>query len=592
MKKLLLSLVAVAFIVPSVTFASIDANLKYGSRGMEVTELQEFLIDKGFLTGQTSGNFFALTRKAVIAWQASVGLPATGFVGSMSRAKINEDLSTANASAVSAEVAETGTTALTQTQTTSSAVSFASGCTSSTGFSTTTGKPCSTNVVVSNTTANKTITFPNGSIAEIDSRGDVVRWVKEATVIAQSLSQTTQNQTSTNNVTDLSISLSDATATINSVHISWSTSIPSNSKVFLTQTPVDLYTNSTQVIPSASGYSTQHFINIPNLIPNTQYSYTIEATNGTQVKKQIGVINTNALPTPTISNISVNSPSPQSVVANVSSQQLGSFSLTVTNQPVVIKSMRFSITSSNSSDTLTNISLLGVAGPVDENVINKTFTFTDSINLPIGASNGGLFYLSGKVSGQNGDTITITTNPSTDWVVQGKDNGASALLPNTTITFPVTILGPTLSVSLLPPEAPTPFTVSAGTPGVLMDAIQLSAGVAEDIRLSSIKLTTSAFAGLSNCQLFDGATVLNFGSNNVNPGSNTAIFTFDSPLTVFKGTATTLRLKCDISPSATGSFVWSIATSNLTEIYSRGNTSGSSFVPTITNSVGPTITVL
>ena len=110
MKKLSILLLVGIFIIPTVSFASIDTNLKYGSRGTEVTELQEFLIDKGFLTGQTTGNFFTLTRKAVISYQTSVGLPSTGFVGPLTRTKINDGLSMDDTSSNTAEVAETGTT--------------------------------------------------------------------------------------------------------------------------------------------------------------------------------------------------------------------------------------------------------------------------------------------------------------------------------------------------------------------------------------------------------------------------------------------------------------------------------------------------
>jgi len=107
MKKIL---ILGLFLVPSVVFASIDINLKYGARGTEVTELQEFLIDKGFLSGQATGNFFSLTLRAVKAFQVANGLPSTGYFGPMSRAKANqlltEDISTTN----SAEITETGTT--------------------------------------------------------------------------------------------------------------------------------------------------------------------------------------------------------------------------------------------------------------------------------------------------------------------------------------------------------------------------------------------------------------------------------------------------------------------------------------------------
>lgn len=89
-KKLLLLAV---FLMPFVASAEIINNLRYGSVGPEVTELQEFLIDKGFLTGNATGNFYSLTKSAVIKYQSSISLPATGFVGPMTRERINSDLS-------------------------------------------------------------------------------------------------------------------------------------------------------------------------------------------------------------------------------------------------------------------------------------------------------------------------------------------------------------------------------------------------------------------------------------------------------------------------------------------------------------------
>lgn len=93
-----------ALLLPLLANATIDTNLKYGSNGSQVTELQEFLIDKGFLTSSATGNFYSLTKKAVIAYQLSVGLPNTGYVGPMTRAQINTELS----EDTTAEVNETG----------------------------------------------------------------------------------------------------------------------------------------------------------------------------------------------------------------------------------------------------------------------------------------------------------------------------------------------------------------------------------------------------------------------------------------------------------------------------------------------------
>ena len=110
MKKVVMFLAISAMALPAITAAAIDTNLKYGARGNEVFELQEFLISKGFLSSVATGNFYSLTLKAVIAYQASVGLPTTGFVGSMTRSAINQGL--ADGTSTQAEITETGTTTL------------------------------------------------------------------------------------------------------------------------------------------------------------------------------------------------------------------------------------------------------------------------------------------------------------------------------------------------------------------------------------------------------------------------------------------------------------------------------------------------
>jgi len=54
--------------------------LAYGSRGSAVVELQTMLTDLGFAPGPIDGIFGTKTRNAVIAFQQSVSLPATGYV--------------------------------------------------------------------------------------------------------------------------------------------------------------------------------------------------------------------------------------------------------------------------------------------------------------------------------------------------------------------------------------------------------------------------------------------------------------------------------------------------------------------------------
>ena len=88
---LLLSLFLALFLLPlDFAVAAIDSDLQFGARGPKVIELQNFLIAKGFLSGRATGNFYSLTKQAVIVFQKSVGVSGTGYVGPLTRKKINE----------------------------------------------------------------------------------------------------------------------------------------------------------------------------------------------------------------------------------------------------------------------------------------------------------------------------------------------------------------------------------------------------------------------------------------------------------------------------------------------------------------------
>jgi peptidoglycan hydrolase-like protein with peptidoglycan-binding domain len=73
---------ATASTTPSYVFTK---DLKLGARGDGVKELQKALIAGGHLTGEVTGYFGPMTKKALAQWQAKNGLPATGFFGPMSR---------------------------------------------------------------------------------------------------------------------------------------------------------------------------------------------------------------------------------------------------------------------------------------------------------------------------------------------------------------------------------------------------------------------------------------------------------------------------------------------------------------------------
>lgn len=69
---------------------SFVANIRYGKSGIDVTELHKVLIAAGFLKiPAPTGWFGPLTLAAVKKYQAANGIPATGFVGPLTRAVLN-----------------------------------------------------------------------------------------------------------------------------------------------------------------------------------------------------------------------------------------------------------------------------------------------------------------------------------------------------------------------------------------------------------------------------------------------------------------------------------------------------------------------
>lgn len=80
---------ALIIFLPTLVFASFDTNLKYGSRGTAVAELQDFLENQGIFTGKIDGIFGLGTQKAVKTFQIKNRLNGDGYFGLSSRTKAN-----------------------------------------------------------------------------------------------------------------------------------------------------------------------------------------------------------------------------------------------------------------------------------------------------------------------------------------------------------------------------------------------------------------------------------------------------------------------------------------------------------------------
>ncbi len=78
---------------PLINRYQFTSDLRLGSKGTDVIELQKFLTTEGLYSGPVTGNFGPLTLEAVKAYQAKENLPSTGYVGTMTRESLNRSKS-------------------------------------------------------------------------------------------------------------------------------------------------------------------------------------------------------------------------------------------------------------------------------------------------------------------------------------------------------------------------------------------------------------------------------------------------------------------------------------------------------------------
>jgi hypothetical protein len=286
---------------------------------------------------------------------------------------------------------------------------------------------------------------------------------------------------------------------------------------------------------------------------------------------------------------------PQNIGVNVNNQPLGGFTVGVVGTPVTVSSLTIHVaTSSGAIGRLTNVSLVNqngstVAGPFDASLDGSTVTFTGSITLPVGTTT---YTVKGKVptGWVNNSTVILSTIPSSDWTASLTLSGGMFTMSTMTVKTAV--------LSIANGTTPVSQTIVAGGSNILFLNIPLDATQSgEDVRMSSLPVTFAgtgaASSTLSSCQVWNGSTALNTGSQVVNSSSFTSssvTVSFDNALTIPKGTILTLSVTCNVSAGATGTYQFSI--NNQAGSYAvTGVTSGSSVLPTIVAGSGPLMTV-
>lgn len=274
----------------------------------------------------------------------------------------------------------------------------------------------------------------------------------------------------------------------------------------------------------------------------------------------------------------------QNIAKNVNNQVLGGFMTDIKGEPISVQSLTFTVsTSSASTAPLTQVTIVDengtvVAGPIDQSLSTTALTFTDTVTFPVGQK---VYTLKGKISTifENNQTVTITATPASWTNITGQVTGNSISFSSLS-SVPMnqmTVKAGALTISVSP--TPAAQTIVAGTVGKTFANYQFDATQSgEDLRFSSLTLTlggTGTATKLTACQLFDGETAINTGSNVVTQAASTNAISLDQSLVIAKGTTKNLALKCNIDSSASGTYVWGITTSSSNPTITGSQSSGS-----------------
>ncbi|MBI2023869.1 peptidoglycan-binding protein [Candidatus Giovannonibacteria bacterium] len=302
----------------------------------------------------------------------------------------------------------------------------------------------------------------------------------------------------------------------------------------------------------------------------------------------------------------------QNIGVNLLSQPLGALSVDVKGEPISVASITFQVSlvgegANDDVDDITNAILVDetgtvVAGPVDGSATDSsgnegTIPFTDTITFPTGAHT---YTLKAKIGSDidGGTTIAASTTPSGWGTVRGLTTSNTITpSPSSALNLPrMTVKSGALSVSVQ--SVPIAQSVIAGSSQFEFARYTFDATASgEDVRITTIPLaygvahapTTGAANDLTGCKLYDGPVVVN-SSNIVDPTaeSSSTTFTFDGTgLTLTKGTAKTLSLKCNVRSGSTGAYLWGLDNGQQAAFTgATGVTSGQTIVETLTEANG------
>jgi hypothetical protein len=327
------------------------SDLTIGSTGTQVSQLQQLLISDGYLTAVSAptGYFGALTQAALGKFQAANGIsPTAGYFGPKTRAFVNAMSSTT-------------------TTTTTTSGSLPAGCTTTSGYSSTTGVSCSTgmtSVVAPSTGLAVSVASNNpagGSLISGAGRTPVMAF----NLTAGNSGAVTVSSLSFQQVGVLSESAVSGAYLIQNGQVVAQYSSLNNDLLTFSGLALSIPAGQTETYQLAVNITGVQAGNTTSfIIPSASDVVSFDSSNNAVSASGSFPVNGNVFTVTTVSNPSLatmtisNSSIGNSVTAGTQGNIVGSWTFQVSNNPVWLQNVNFHVIGSANDANLQNVKLL------------------------------------------------------------------------------------------------------------------------------------------------------------------------------------------------------------------------------------------
>jgi len=587
---------------------TITSTLKLGSKGTQVVCLQSSL-------GLTAdGSFGPKTLAGVKAWQTNAGLVADGIFGAKSRAAFTSSTVTttypAGCTSASGYSPTTGAPCTGVVTTT-----YPAGCTSSAGYSSTTGASCSTGVISSATgpvSASLASDTPaSGYIIANQATADLAHFAFSGvgtvnTLVLQRTGVSDQNTLSNLYLYDGAVRLTDGYSFNNTGQLTMnSLGIAINgSKVISVKADIALVTNASSLGITLVGYTAAGNAAVTANIKGNEMTYGV----GNLASAYLGA--------------NPSAGTAKTVNAGTSAYTVWSSALQVNTRAVWLKGANLRIIGSAPSDALGNIKLYvdGVAvgsTATIGTITGSTYAMFDFSAAPVSLTTGThTVDLRADVVKGSSYTVTVSIQQASDLVIYDAQVGVNiAALGPAGVAFTsnsgaeITINAGSASV-VIDPTFQSLTNITGGATNALIGKFKVH-GYGEDVKVSTLVVlpimggtptlasgvcTANVNCSLNNVTVYFNGSQVGSSQNWTGLAATTLSFTLGSQMIIPAGTDSYIEVRGDLQNASSINYTGGTVAVQLNGLTgnSQGQTSHTTINfpgATLTNVVGTALTI-